>query len=120
MPQSFGRGLEFRTTKYPLRKMAKKLLPEKIFSILEAGPHSYLSDVEAVNIWNEYFLKGPVYEYMKAKIDFQKCKKIFDAETFHTNEIGNFVREFKQGKIKDISFTDAKFLLILTLLSIHG
>jgi asparagine synthetase B (glutamine-hydrolysing) len=120
MPQSFGRGLEFRTTKYPLRKMAKKLLPEKIFNILEAGPHSYLSDVEAVNIWNEYFLKGPVYEYMKAKIDFQKCRKIFDAETFHTDEIRNFVREFKQGKIRDISFDDAKFLLILTLLSIYG
>jgi asparagine synthetase B (glutamine-hydrolysing) len=120
MPQSFGRGLEFRPTKYPLKETAKKFLPEKIFNILDVGPHSYLSDVEEINLWNEIFLKGVLYKYFKEKIDFQKCKKVFDAGIFRTDEIGRFITEFKQGKIKNISFDESRFLLILLLLSLHA
>lgn len=117
MPEDFGRGLELNTTKFPLKKLAKKILSKRVFEILESGPYSYLSEVEAMNIWDEYFLKGPVYEYIRDTIDYRKCKDIFNDSTFNVNEIENFIKKFKQGKIKNISQNDARFLLILILLS---
>lgn len=119
MPEDFGRGLDFKSTKFPLKKLAKKILSKRVFEILESGPHSYLSEVEDMNIWDEYFLKGPVYKYMRDKIDFRECKDIFNDSTFNVNEIENFIKNFKQGKIKNISQNDARFLLILTLLSVY-
>ena len=120
MPQNFGRGLDFNRTKFPLKRLAEKILPEEVFEIIERGPHSYLSEVGKFNICNEYFLQGSIYEYIKKTIDFEKCRNIFDVDVFRLNEIESFVKKFKQGKIKNISQTEARFLLILTLLSIHA
>ena len=120
MPESFGRGLDLNQVKFPLKKLAKKILSKRVFEILDSGPHSYLSEVEEMNIWDEYFLEGPVYKYIRDKIDFRKCKDIFDDSTFNVNEIGNFIKKFKQGKIKNISQNNARFLLILTLLSVYS
>lgn len=120
MPQSYGRGLEFNNTKLPLKKLAKKILSNNVFKILESGPHSYLSEVEDLNFWDEIFLKGPLYKHIRGKLDFGKCRNIFDDNTFYVSEIDNFIKKFKQGKIENISQADAKFLLILTLLSVYN
>ena len=120
MPQSFGRGLDFNATKFPLKKFAKKILPKRVFEIIETGPHSYLSEVEKLNVVNEYLLKGPIYKYMRDKIDFRKCKNVFDDNIFHVNKIEKFAKEFKQGRLKNISSAEGNFLLMLALMSIYG
>jgi hypothetical protein len=120
MPQSYGRGLEFNSTKLPLKKLAKKILSNNVFKILESGPHSYLSEVEDLNFWDEIFLKGPLYKHIRGKLDFGKCRNIFDDNAFYVIEIDNFIKKFKQGKIENISPADARFLLILTLLSVYN
>lgn len=43
MPESWGRGLDFNPTKYPLKWMLKNRVDYPIH--LQKGPHSYLSDV---------------------------------------------------------------------------
>jgi len=118
MPQNFGRGLDFNPTKFPLKELAKKIFPETLLKIIESTPHSYLSEIEDINIYDEYLLKGSVSEYMRDKIDFKKVRKIFGDNLFYTNEIENLIKRFKQGKMKNLSPTEARFLIILTPLSI--
>jgi len=117
MPQSFGRGLEWKPIKYPLKLLAEKIFPPELMKVIKSGPHSYLSEIEDINIYNEYFLKGPVYDYMRRKINFEKCRDVFDNSIFVTSEMEKFVRNFREGKIKNISFSDGRFLIILLLLS---
>lgn len=118
MPQDFGRGLEFKPTKYPLKELAKIIFSQEQIKIIESPPHSYLDEIEeGINIWNEYFLKGSWYEYMKDNIDYKKIRTIFDDKIFNVYEIENLIKRFKQGKIKNISSVEGGFLILLTLLS---
>lgn len=115
MPENFGRGLEFRSTKYPLRRLTKKVLTKEQIKIIEAKPHSYIYEVEDMNVFNEYLLKGSVSESIKDSIDTRKCRKIFSNKYFKTEKIEALVKEFKQGKLKNVSESEAKLLIILAL-----
>lgn len=119
MPQNFGRGLEFKPAKFPLKELAKKVLTEEQIEIIESFPHSYLSEIEDLNIWNECFLKGPFFKYMKDKINGKKVRDIFNENIFYINKIENLIKRFKQGEIKNISLAEGKFLIFLTLSSIY-
>lgn len=44
MPENWGRGLELRTTKYPLRYLANERWHMPIHILEEDGPHSYISE----------------------------------------------------------------------------
>lgn len=120
MPESFGRGLNFNSIKYPLKTLARKDFPKELIRVVESGPHSYLSEVKDVNIYDDYLLQGPIYAYIKDNLDFKKIKHLFPRRIFHVDRIENFVSSFKRGKLKDISSNDGKLLITLTLLSIHS
>lgn len=120
MPESFGRGLNFNSVKFPLKKLARNVLSGALLEILESGPHSYLSEIEDINFYDEYLLKGPGYKYMRDKIDYKKVKNIFDNKNFYINEIENLIKRFKKGELKNISGIEARLLILLILLSSHS
>jgi hypothetical protein len=117
MPQGFGRGLDFNHIKYPLKVLAKKVLSDDQRGVLEAGPHSYLSEVRRLNINDEWCLKGPEYEYMKDTIDMKKVLNIFKDDTYPKNEIQNLIRCFKQGRLTNITKLEGRMLQLFALLS---
>jgi len=117
MPQDFGRGLNFSHIKYPLRMLAGKVLTQSQRAILENGPHSYLSEVRKMNINDEWCLRGQEYEYMKDNIDLRKVLKIFKADTYPVKEIENLIRKFQQGRLRNITKLEARFLQLFALLS---
>jgi len=117
MPQNFGRGLNFNRIKFPLKELAKEVFSKKIYKIIGSGPHSYLSEVEEINVFDEAFLRGPVYDYMKDTIDLREVKNTFRGDIFYTNEIESLIKRFKRGKLENISGIEVKLLMFLTLLS---
>lgn len=119
LPEEYGRGLEFRTTKFLEKEFAKEVLPKELVEMLVAGPHSYLYEIEDMNPYDEYWLKGSVYEKVKNKIDLKKIKKIFDSRTFRITEIEKFIQDFRQGRLKNLSSVETKLLIMITLFSIH-
>ncbi|MDO8639742.1 MAG: hypothetical protein Q7R53_02340 [bacterium] len=119
MPESFGRGLEFRPTKYAEKTFAKRIFSKELVALLEAGPHSYLYEIENMNPYDEYLLKGSLYEQMKKKIDIEKISKIFDNSTFESEKIMKFAEDFKQGRLKNLSSLEKNILLAIMLFSIH-
>lgn len=119
LPEQYGRGLEFRPTKFLEKEYAKEVLPKELVAMLEAGPHSYLYETEDMNPYDEYWLKGSVFQHMKDKISPEKIKRIFDNDVFNVKEIEEFAVKYKQGKLKNLSSVETKLLLLLVLLSIH-
>lgn len=119
MPENFGRGLEFKPTKYPEKTFAKKVFPKELVDLLEAGPHSYLYEIEDMNAYDEYLLKGSLYEEMRKKINLEKIEKIFTDSIFETKKIMDFAEDFKQGRLKNLSSMEKNILLAIMLFSIH-
>lgn len=120
MPQDFGRGLEFRPAKFPLKELAKKIFSEEQIKVLTIGPHSYLTDlleVKDINMNDEYLIKGLAGRYLREKIDVGLVEKIFDPSIFLLKD---FIRNIKNGELKNISTLEAKLVVILGLMSIYG
>lgn len=120
MPESFGRGLNFNSIKYPLKTLVRKKFPKELITVVGTGPHSYLSEVRDVNIYDDYLLQGPIYAYIKDNLDFKRIRRDFPRHIFHVDKIEEFVNNFKQGRLKNISRVDGGLLIMLTLLSIHS
>lgn len=115
MPENFGRGLEFLPTKYPEKELIKNTLTKEQCNIIDPMPHSYIYEEEEMNVFDEYVLKGSVFLSLKENIDARKVKKLFDNKYFNAKAIEALVKNFKQGKLKNISEVETKLLLILAV-----
>lgn len=119
MPQEYGRGLNLNHIKFPLKELAKKILSESQIEIIKKGTHSYRSEIEEMNVNDQYLLKGSDSQYMKDKIDVNKVSKIFNHKAFVSDKIEKLLKNFKQANLKNISDIDARILLLSTLLSVN-
>lgn len=117
MPQDFGRGLNFNRIKFPLKELAGKVFSKAQLEIIESGPHSYLSEIKDINIYDAWLLKGAEYSYMRDRINVNDVLKAFHGNAFSIGEIKNLIGSFKHRRLKNISEMDARSLLIFTLLS---
>jgi len=72
-----------------------------------------------MNPYDEYLLKGSLYEQMKKKINIKKISKIFDNSIFESEKIVKFAEDFKQGRLKNLSSLEKNILLAIMLFSIH-
>ena len=114
MPENWGRGLNDNPTKYPIKVFAKKIFNKTQLESVTSLPHSYLSEVEYLNIFDEYLLKGESYRFIKDTINKVDIDKIFDDKIFNVDEIEKFVGQFNRGELKDISKVDANLITFLT------
>ena len=98
MPESFGRGLELRSTKFPEKEILKQSID---VDNLNVGPHSYLSDTSDAdpyyeviynstyrNIISETFKKFDATKEFDGKyFDLKFIKKIIDCFRYKKNNI---------------------------------
>ena len=98
MPESFGRGLELRSTKFPEKEILKQSID---VDKLNVGPHSYLSDTSEAdpyfeviynsnyrNIISDVFKKfDPIKEFDRKYFDLKFIKKIINCFRNKKNDI---------------------------------
>jgi len=100
MPEDWGRGLEWRSTKYPLHNYGLKKLRVPV-EIIESIPHSYISetdegrsiDLRSQIISNSVFT-STVWESVKSS---SSPERLFDKEWFKIDELNNILKTSDSG-----------------------
>lgn len=104
MPENWGRGLELRPTKYPLKYFLKNLIKYPYF--LQEGPHSYLYDTNsnfdhgAEWIYRSAFRKRYVKLLKKREYKDILSKKYFNLN-YYDSLVDNYINNSKQFKKLD-------------------
>jgi asparagine synthetase B (glutamine-hydrolysing) len=110
MPENWGRGLEIKTTKYPLRYLATERWTEMPMHILEeSGPHSYIAENDkkwtyAGGNWDIYceILYSSVFkEYFKEMFSKVEVEKYFDSSFFDTDKLKKVIADYLNN-VEDI------------------
>jgi hypothetical protein len=116
MPEDWGRGLELRTTKYPLRFLSEHKWKMPINILMEKGPHSYISEDD--NRWSyaggdwsiycEIMYKSVFKNYFKKIFTDIKLEDIFDPSYFQIEKIKliikNYINDIENPKDVNILF----------------
>jgi asparagine synthetase B (glutamine-hydrolysing) len=105
MPEDWGRGLELRTTKYPLRFLAEHKWNIPLDILMEKGPHSYIAEGDrrwsysggSWNIYCEIMYKSVLSDYFKSIFQAIKLEEIFDATLFDVEKIGSIIDAYLAG-----------------------
>ena len=99
MPESFGRGLELRSTKFPEKEILKQSID---VDKLNVGPHSYLSDTSDADpyyevLYNSKYRKiishtfekfDPIKHFNKKYFDHKFIKKILSCFKHKKKDVG--------------------------------
>lgn len=97
MPESWGRGLDFKNTKFPLKWMLKNKINYPYH--LQEGPHSYIYDVDPTFNHLREILFGssfkPLFQKVLKQGDFIK---ILSPEIFDMDYVNGLVRKYLDGK----------------------
>jgi hypothetical protein len=97
MPEDWGRGLELRPTKYPLKWMLKNAVDYPVH--LQTGPHSYLYDVNPQFSHTSEFLFGShVKSFLKEKLTGRPYENILNPSHFKMDYIASLVDDYLCGK----------------------
>ena len=110
MPEDWGRGLEIKTTKYPLRYLANERWKEMPLHILEeSGPHSYIAENDkkwtyAGGNWDIYceILYSSVFkDYFKDMFSKVDVEKYFDSNFFDVVKLKKIISDYLNN-VEDI------------------
>lgn len=97
MPENWGRGLEPRPTKYPLKWMLKHKVDYP--SHLQIGPHSYLYDVDPNFSHSAELLYGSSFTpYLKDILGKRYYESVLNHEVFNMEYINGIVTNYLAGK----------------------
>lgn len=106
MPEKWGRGLELKPTKYPLRYLAHEKWNIPVHILEEAGAHSYIA--ESDKKWNysggswslacETIYNSVFGEHYKTILSEVKLEKYFSPIYFETELMQKSVDNFIEGK----------------------
>lgn len=93
MPESWGRGLEMRNTKFALKFFLKNKIDYPLN--LQSGPHSYIYDVDPkwsadIDILYHSYLRKEFIRLLKN----QNFKKIFKSQIFNIKYIKHLLRKY--------------------------
>lgn len=116
-PESWGRGLDFNHTKYPLKWVAQNKVRFP-YQLLEEGAHSYLYDViEGFSLAAETLYRSAFTPYYKEVLSARAYRSLFDPSYFDIKYLDQLVDKFIDGKeVKGQDFNNT--LTLLTLSSI--
>ncbi|MDO8527696.1 MAG: asparagine synthase-related protein [Deltaproteobacteria bacterium] len=97
MPESWGRGLEMRPTKYPLKQMLQTKIDYPLH--LQVGPHSYLYDVDHTFSHTAEILYGSSFTpYFKDSLRTKKYRDMVSNDFFDITHIDNIVNRYLSGE----------------------
>ena len=97
MPESWGRGLDFRNTKFPLKWMLKNKIDYPYH--LQEGPHAYLYDIDpSFNHCAEIIYGSSFNAVCKDALENGEFVNSLDDQFFNKKYINEIVQEFLDGK----------------------
>lgn len=106
MPEKWGRGLELKPTKYPLRYLAHERWNIPVHILEEPGAHSYISESDkkwnySGGSWNlncETVYNSVFGEHYKTILSATNLEKYFSPDCFDTAAMKKVVDDFVEGK----------------------
>ncbi len=110
MPESWGRGLDFNNTKYPLKQHLKTI--DYPFE-LQGGPHSYLYDVD------ESYLNPPMewVAHSMTKI-YKECLKNFDLDKLDSEYFNvPYLKQISKEYLDNTTVSNENFQALYGLLN---
>ena len=97
MPEDWGRGLDLRPTKYPLKWMLKNRLDYPFH--LQVGPHSYLYDVDPNFSHAAEILYGSSFTpYFKEILKKRTYENILQDDLFDMSYLNGIVLDYLEGQ----------------------
>jgi hypothetical protein len=114
MPESWGRGLELKHTKYALKWMLKNKVDYP--SNLQIGPHSYLYDTDPTWRADSDMLYGSKIskKHYENQLKTFNYKELLDDKFFNLDYINKLVDDYCQGKVETgQKLTDLKNIISL-------
>lgn len=117
-PESWGRGLDFNNTKYPLKWVAKNRLRFP-YELLNEGPHSYLYDViEGFSLFAEITYRSGVTPFFRESLAGKPYRNILDGDVFDLAYLDRLSDGFLKGK--EVRGADFNNLVSLITLCVTG
>jgi hypothetical protein len=99
MPENWGRGLDFNSTKYPLKWMLKNKLDYPMH--FQTGPHSYLYDIDpSWSAHSDIIYQSSAKRYFKDLVKDHKYEEILDSSFFNLPYLNRLVDDYVNGKIE--------------------
>ena len=97
MPESYGRGLDFNQTKYPLKWMLKNRIDYPID--LQVGPHSYLYDtIPNFSLIGEIVNDSSFTNIYKEILSQENFVNKLDGDTFNLKYINSIIKNYLNGQ----------------------
>lgn len=97
MPESWGRGLELKPTKYPLKWMLQNRIDYPMH--LQVGPHSYLYDVDpSFSHLGELLFGSSFSNVFKDTLSSNSFQKRLDSDTFDHAYINGIVSRYLKNE----------------------
>ena len=110
MPESWGRGLDLNSTKYPLKEILREKLNYPIH--MQEGPHAYVYDtIFSYNPYEELLTRSKLPAIARKKLDNSKLLNNLDKKHFNTKHINALVKKYKQKQ--KLTLTEINQLSIL-------
>jgi hypothetical protein len=98
MPENWGRGLEMRPTKYPLKWMLKNKIDYPIH--LQVGPHSYTYDVDpGFSLIGELVHRSAYLPHLQETIKDYPFESLLDRRYFNFDYYRKLVDDYLNGVI---------------------
>lgn len=106
MPENWGRGLELRPTKYPLRYLANERWDMPLHILEEEGPHSYIAENDKKwtysggqwDIYCEILYNSVFSDYFRAKLESTRIEAVFDPSCFNVRFMQGVIDDYVMGK----------------------
>ncbi len=96
MPENWGRGLEIRPTKYPLKWMLQNRIDYPLH--LQTGPHAYLYDVNPqFSHASEMLFGSYLSNYLKELVKNYPYEKLLEEDFFNLSYIRKLVDDYRSG-----------------------
>ncbi|MFA5156134.1 MAG: asparagine synthase-related protein [Candidatus Omnitrophota bacterium] len=117
MPESWGRGLEIKPTKYPLKAMLRQYVDYPWH--LQAGPHSYLYDIDPnFSPVGEFIYDSAFTPHLKRLLKSRAYESILSPEFFDLDYINGVTRRYLDGV--EASGPERTDLSALSFISLAG
>ena len=115
MPETWGRTLDLRPTKYPLKWMLANRVSYPMH--LQAGPHSYLYDIDPTfNHSAEALYGSSMREYFVGQLRRREYENWLSPEVFDLGYVGGFVSRYLDGvEVRGAEMNDLWALCVLTM-----
>ena len=120
MPESWGRGLELKPTKYPLKWALEHVIDYPTH--LQVGPHSYLYDVDPSFSHAAEFIYGSgLGPHLKSIVEKRQYREVLSPEVFDLEYLDGVVTHWLEGaEVRGAELNDLTSIVLCSASGWYG